>query len=318
MLKKIIFLIFITLHVVAQSADDLKEHPLMNKANRELLYNLVQCLSNNIDAQFPGKQQIICGLGQSPAYAIKMLARCDKLKRRTDRQYKYIAFSGGHYKAKEKCPEGSIVRTHLSEDTTNSFMHFCAATDDKIVKDETAIPDRAQRVALLSHLQSIGLADRDLNNKAFIILDRGRFGCGMRSFNDVMEMARYINKPTFFFFYNCAQFGSTFPGNQGIPMDQATYKLMFNLSYDTTSARFHDRLLPEFPYAAWCTNDPKAFRHHPNAKKILAALRHFVNTKLKQPAQLRPVKRIVDAAADSAPSQKKALSDLSSDLKPYN
>jgi len=293
MIKQAILLMFcITAHI---QAADIKGHPLMNQANRELLYQLTLRFSQAIDIKHRGKRQVICGLGQSPAYVIELLKRIDHAFNRTDREYKHIAFSGNHYPApadykdpKSPCPATEEVRTTGSD----HFSHFCAVVDDNIRKNSAARPTDIQKIMYRSYLKTLGLSYvSSEENKVFILVDRVRFGSSMRSALDVLRESPTIQYPDVFFFYNFPHYLPDIEPN-GIFMNPETHQLMFILSQADTSTTFKDRLIPEFRYANWCSVNPQNFKPSMNALAIIKALEAFLQEK-QQKIQERERKLLV-------------------------
>ncbi len=268
MLKNIFVTILFFIIPFTFNATDLNQHPLMkNNDNKQLLFDLAQRLSDNIDAKYKKKYQVILGLGQSPAYLIALLKMIDKQKQRTGRTYKHVAFSGKFY---NKLTERK--RKYTSDDLSirDTFDQLCkdhpAEFDASCTAKITALQPIYQ-----TYLDAVGLSEQALADKTikFILVDRCISGFGIRSF--LYMIRHYRRQPKIFFLYDYSC--SPYQGLQAIQLDKPTTELLVALK---NCEKHNDRLVQHYEYTAWRDVDPLLFKKSENAKKILKALKRFI------------------------------------------
>ena len=262
---------FLSIITFSNFAADISEHILMNDHNRKLLFKLAGRFSDRIDEQFPNKTQIICGLGQSPAYLIETLKLIDQHRQRRDREYKLVAFSGNFFAQVDK-DERPIKKARAAQHD-DAFEEFCAIHADKVEFDKDMLPSWQHRRDYRRYLKTIGFSQQDLlsPDKEFVLIDRCHYGLGLRSFLYIIQ--HYEKKPTIFFMHNYLSFINSSP--QSITLNKEEYDVMFALSFDTNSTKFKDRLVQLFKRDAWRTIDPAQFKPHENALIILEELKKF-------------------------------------------
>jgi hypothetical protein len=222
------------------------DHPLMNARNLDLLYELANKVSYNIDRMFPNKKQVLVGLGQSPAYLLEMIKLLDAKKHRYNRAYLDVAFSGSFYDA-----EGKRIDSIMFEEFNKLAPYY------------------------RKYMERIGLSKQDLDkaNTQFIVLEVSHTCKGLKSF--LQFFADYTIRPFVIYLQSHAfsAAGLEVP-NERIALDDNEEKLMVELA---NADKFKDRLVPHFSYYEWETIDPLSFKPDENVPVIMEQLRQFVD-----------------------------------------
>jgi hypothetical protein len=230
----------------------LERHPLIKTKNLDLLYDLAQRVSAIADESFPAKNQVIIGLGQSPAYLLEMMQCRDQKNNRQNREHKHLAFSGRftyYGKGDEEFDRNFLrVRPHYEE-----------------------------------YLKRIELAPDNLNkeNTNFVILDLVFSGTGLESFLTFFK--DYPKKPAVIYLQS-DEFKS-------LNLAMANHKLGLNFEGDKLMNALggdhhpQDRLVARFSHKEeWGVINPLDFRPEQSAQVILNYVQQYVKYK-SQPNQ---------------------------------
>lgn len=229
----------------------IKSHPLMDPGNCEILYRLAQEISRRIDKQFKGKKQLLVGLGQSPAYLLKMIQLIDAKKNRTDRSYKHTAFSGYF----------------------DSYYLQSLDNEDFFYGNEKHYSVYLAKNGLSS--QDIAQLQRD--DIVPIVVDVCWTGSSLRAFLEIFFEPS--NRPVALCIQNesmAAAMPPTFlhADDLHVVVCEQSADLLQRIS---ATDDFNDRLVVHFSPEEWATVNPFDFTLHENAKILLANLEQFVN-----------------------------------------
>ncbi len=220
----------------------LENHPLVKTKNLDLLYGLAQRVSVAADESFPAKNQVILGLGQSPAYLLEMMKCIDQENNRNDRVHKHVAFS------------------HEWRSTFLIERGF-----------------RQRKSAYEEYLNNSELAPDDLNKEDtnFVILDFAVTGRGLKSFLAFFE--NYKKKPSVVYWQNAdSEAPMLSVASHKLGLNPAEDELMPHLG---SLDKLDDRLVAYFPHYEWSTVNPLDFRPGENAQVILNYVQQYAKYK---------------------------------------
>lgn len=236
----------------------LKDHVLMQDANLQTLYDLAQNLSYALDKTYgTSKEQVLIGLGQSPAYILKMMEFIDLAKGRNDREYKNLAFSG---------------RWHQIDDI--GYLR----------PDPTLIPIVSKNEHFyLEYLKRINLSPADIasSSKNIIILEIIQKGESLFSF--ITLLRNYSKQPFYFLLKSEKKIVVT----EGIKSESySRYAIPYPTWISLIVPLMNDdqldtRLVAHYAPWQWPTVDPLTFKPTLRAELILWRMKDFVANKSK-------------------------------------
>lgn len=251
-MKKVFLLLSLTLITViaaygaAAPTVSLSDHPLMNKKNIAMLNLIAQRVSDIIDSKFPEKEQVIIGLGQSPAYLLKMIELIDRKHERIDRSYIHVAFSG-----------------------------FCSCLKDGIFNAREALTLSNNEPYYISYLQKLKLSPHNLEDgRSYIVLEICNTGKGLNSFLNFFH--GYKERPGIVYLKKNKHFKLKQHGFKQKGMligDEVEIKL---ITFLANADKFDDRLVPHFPMHTWKSVNPFDFIPKKNAQLIIKNLEDYV------------------------------------------